>query len=383
VTDAVLQPPVLAAYRKSEQKSVLSRPIEYHFELPRGTFRRQKRIEKKVRGACRQAYNRSAPPTASGCPAGRARIAVLLPGGGHFNAAGVIFLNSVKTLNRTQSELLLISLIIVRSSTFMMSKVLLRTMQPLNILSVRFVITFAFLMIFFWKKVISADRRTVFCGLILGALFIATMFSELMGLRTSDSTRIAFLENSAFVFVPLYESVLKRRLPGARSLVCAAVTLAGVACLTLRAGFGGFAAGDLFGLLAAMLYASAIVTTDRFSRRHDALTLGLIQMGGMALFSSAAAFLFTDPRLPVTAAEWKNILVLAVICSGFGFTFQPVAQRGTTSERAGFFCALAPVSAGILGHIFLHESLGVQGIIGAALVLTGLLIPHFWKDAEH
>ena len=88
----------------------------------------------------------------------------------------------------------------------MMSKVLLRTMQPLNILSVRFVITFAFLMIFFWKKVISADRRTVFCGLILGALFIATMFSELMGLRTSDSTRIAFLENSAFVFVPLYLS---------------------------------------------------------------------------------------------------------------------------------------------------------------------------------
>jgi drug/metabolite transporter (DMT)-like permease len=286
------------------------------------------------------------------------------------------------SLNQTQSELLLIALIIVRSSTFMMSKVLLRTMQPLNILSVRFVITFAFLMIFFWKKVVAANRGTVFCGLILGALFIATMTSELMGLRSSDSTRIAFLENTAFVFVPLYEAVLKRRLPGVRSLVCAAVTLAGVACLTLRGGFTGFAPGDLFGLLAAMFYASAIVTTDRVSRRHDALTLGLIQMGGMALFSTAAAFLFTSPRLPATAAEWESILVLAVICSGFGFTLQPVAQRGTTSERAGFFCALAPVSAGILGHIFLHETLGLQGIVGAALVLTGLLIPHFWKNAE-
>ena len=40
------------------------------------------------------------------------------------------------------------------------------------------------------------------------------------------------------------------------------------------------------------------------------------------------------------------------------------------------FCALSPLSAGLLGVIFLDESLGLQGVAGAALILCGISLPN-------
>ena len=64
----------------------------------------------------------------------------------------------------------------------------------------------------------------------------------------------------------------------------------------------------------------------------------------MGVYNMLAAFLFETPRLPATSTEWGIILTLAIVCSGFGFTLQPLAQSRTTSERAGLFCALGPAA---------------------------------------
>ena len=64
------------------------------------------------------------------------------------------------------------------------------------------------------------------------------------------------------------------------------------------------------------------------------------------------------------------------MCSGFGFTLQPVAQAGTSAERAGMFCALNPLVASVLGVVFLHERLGAESIVGAFLILAAILLSY-------
>ena len=54
---------------------------------------------------------------------------------------------------------------------------------------------------------------------------------------------------------------------------------------------------------------------------------------------------------------------------------QPVAQRGTTAERAGALCALNPVAAAVLGVLFLGETLTYKGIIGGILIIASILLP--------
>ena len=51
-----------------------------------------------------------------------------------------------------------------------------------------------------------------------------------------------------------------------------------------------------------------------------------------------------------------------------------VAQKYTSAERVGILFCLEPVFAAMIGVIYLHEPFGLNGLIGAALVLTGVIL---------
>ncbi len=68
------------------------------------------------------------------------------------------------------------------------------------------------------------------------------------------------------------------------------------------------------------------------------------------------------------------MLYLAIICSVFGFTLQPYDQSGTTAERASVLCALLPFTVGVLGAVYLGETLTVKGIIGAVLIIASIVV---------
>lgn len=201
--------------------------------------------------------------------------------------------------------------------------------------------------------------------------------AELTALKTTDSSMVSLLENTAIILVPLLEAVLLRRLPTLVSLASAGVAVLGVALLTVQT--GGFTGGVGYGLLAALLYAAAIIATDRFSHHDDPLTVGIVQVGVLGLLALLATCCFETPRLPQTGMEWGMVLALAIVCTGFGFTLQPVAQSHTSAERAGLFCALSPACATLFGAVLLHEKITLLGAAGILLILSSLLLPHLMK----
>ena len=277
-------------------------------------------------------------------------------------------------MKQRHAELLLAAVIIARSTSLLFSKTSLGTITPFNLLAVRFTLAFLILTLLFHKKMRTIDGKILLRGALQGGAFFLVMTTETFGLRLTDSSTTSFITNSAIVIVPFLKAVLDRHLPDKRHVIIALITLTGVGFLTLKSGSFSFGGGEAFCLLSAFLYACAIIITARLSRMGDPLILGILQVGFMGLFALTASFLFEQPRLPATPTEWGCILMLSLVCSCFGFTLQPVAQRYTTAERASQFCALSPLSATILGVIFLHEPFGIWGVVGAVLILTGILL---------
>lgn len=285
------------------------------------------------------------------------------------------------TLTRRNAEILLAAVIIARSTSFVLTKLALQDMGKFTLLGLRFLFAFVFLALMFPRRLLHMSRRTFFGGLALGAAFFLVMTAELSGLKTTASSTVSFLESTAVVLVPLLDAALRRRMPEKKALLSAVVSLAGVGLLTLHSGFA-VAAGELYCIAAGVLYAAAILLTDRLTHGGaDPLAAGILQVGFIGLFSLAASFLFETPRLPESGMEWIVVLMLAIVCSGFGFTLQPVAQSGTTAERAGMFCALSPLSAAVLGAAVLGEKFGLQSLFGAALIVGGIVISHLQKSA--
>lgn len=275
-----------------------------------------------------------------------------------------------------QAEMLLAGIIAARATSFLFSKMLLVDMGPFSLLGLRFLLAFAVLAVVFHRPLMRASRRALRAGCVLGVIFFTTMSLELNALVTAPSSTVSFLENLAIVLVPVAGAVLLRRRPSWPVMLAAVMALAGVAALTLgRGGVGSFGLGEALALTAALSYTASILATKHFVGQGDALAIGIVEIGVMGVLGAVAAFAFEQPTLPAGRAEWGALAALVVVCTGFGFTLQPVAQQHLSADQAGLFCALTPLVAGGLGIAVLGEpcdefTLAGMGLIVAAIVLA-------------
>ena len=260
-----------------------------------------------------------------------------------------------------------------RATAYLFSKLLLVGMGPFTLMAIRFLIAFALLAIVFWRNLRAVDRRTFLHGLLLGSLFFVVMGFELVSLTLAASSTVSFLENTAIVFVPLFAAVVARRVPALKTIACTAVVMVGVTLLTAGDGMASFGLGEFLALMAAVFYAVVIIVTARMARDDDATALGVLQVGFIGVFGLVMALLFEQPTLPAGPTEWLFLAILVVVCTGFGFTFQPVAQRHITSEQAGLLLSVSPLVGGILGVTVLGEPFGHVTCLGMALIIAGIL----------
>lgn len=233
-------------------------------------------------------------------------------------------------MTQKKAEILLAAVIAARATSLLFSKIAMNGMGIFNLLAARFLMAFVLLAVVFFKRLRHIKRHTLVRGAIMGGLFFLMLSTELTGLKSTPSSTVSLLENTAIILVPMAEAVLRHKLPKAATAVSALVAIGGVALLTGQS--GGFTPGMVLAVMAAVLYAAAIITTDRFSHEDDPLTLGIVQVGTLGLLALVSSFVFEAPHLPQSGTQWLMIAGLAVICTGFGFTLQPVAQSHTTAS---------------------------------------------------
>lgn len=278
------------------------------------------------------------------------------------------------TLNSRQAEYLLASLIIARSTSYLCSKTALAVLGPFTLLSIRYLLAAGLLLPLLAARRQRLRRSAIAGGLLLGVVYFAEMAAETVGLRRTDTSTAALLVNAAIVLVPLMEAVIHRRPPRPAELAGALTTLCGIGLLALRSGGLAWQGGEHLCILAAFSYAVYIILTARLSREEDPVLLGVIQVLLLAVCSPIAAVLTEAPELPDSGSVWGVILWLAVVCTVFGLTLQPVAQRHTSAERTAVFCALNPLASAVMGYVLLNEHFGPLGLLGAALILAGILL---------
>lgn len=285
-------------------------------------------------------------------------------------------MNKLNNLSVNGATILMAALVIARGTSFMFSKLLLTDMGPLSLLGIRFLLAFIIIFAIFFryiKKAVKKDPNVIRISVILGAINFLCMASELIGLQYTTSSTCAFIENSAIVIVPVMEAFLLRRAPSWQIIVCSVLTVVGIALITVGSGFDGFGLGEFLCVIAALTFAIAIIINGRSSRIHDSFTIGLLTVGTMGFMAIIAALVFESPYLPNTSEQWMMLIMLVLVCTCLGFVLQPVAQSRISIQMAGVMFGLNPLTAAVLGWIFMGEALGTVGVIGGLLIIVGIV----------
>ncbi|MFC7686335.1 DMT family transporter [Ureibacillus sp. GCM10028918] len=276
-------------------------------------------------------------------------------------------------MTQKQANLLLATVSLGWGTSYIFMKLLADTVSPFTVIALRFGIAFLVMLVIFYKKLITVNTKTLQYSAIVGALLCGIFIALMYGMKTTTASSAGFLTSTTVILVPILQTLITKKLPR-KEVIYGVITVSiGLSLLTINDDFT-FALGSILCVVAALLYAVHIIVTNYFVQEVDAFQLGIFQLGFAGVYAIIGNFLFETPALPTEAVEWFSILGLAIVCSAYGFVMQPIAQKYTTPESTGFLFSLEPVFSAIFAFLFLGENMGVQGYLGALLILAGVLI---------
>jgi drug/metabolite transporter (DMT)-like permease len=202
-------------------------------------------------------------------------------------------------------------------------------------------------------------------------------FLENAALRYTTATNAGVLSNLISVFMVLIGTfILRERLSGAEWAAMAAAFV-GAVLVSLGAGhltFGGAGLlGDALMVLAAFFGAIYSIGGKGLSERYPPIlvTTVIASLGALLLLPLA---LLEGLTLDLPANAWAMILLLGIGSGALANLWWMVILRHTDASRAAFFLLVTPVISAALAVPLLHEPLTPTLILGAVLVLAGVLV---------
>jgi drug/metabolite transporter (DMT)-like permease len=273
--------------------------------------------------------------------------------------------------NRRKAEALLVSITFIWGSTFVIVKGALQDASPIPFLAVRFTLAGALLFLVLGRG--PFDRKAVLPGTILGVFLFAGYVGQTWGLLYTTPSKSAFITGFSVVLVPLILMLGGARMRPA-SIVGALLGLTGIYFLVVPSGLGSVNRGDVLTLFGACSFALHIVLVGHYTKRFAFQHLVPIQVLAVGVFAFAALPLDRVRMLHWTWGLVGALLVTAVFATGFAFSVQNWAQQYTPPAHTALIFALEPVFAAITSRVVLSEHLGSKALVGAALVLSGMIV---------
>lgn len=178
--------------------------------------------------------------------------------------------------------------------------------------------------------------------------------------------------------VVIAAAALARRWPAPRMSLAVSLTWLGVALAVgvfdhdvLR----GNALGAAAVLTCAALFAAYFLISDRYMREIGSLPFTAFAMTGAALGLAAwYAARFSQLALPATPAAWALLALLIAASTVAPVIMMAEGVRRIGAQRGAVVSTVGPPFTIVLAWLVLGESLGVDQMIGTALIIGGILV---------
>ena len=288
---------------------------------------------------------------------------------------------------RLRADLALAFCTLIWGATFVVVKDALADVSVVVYLAVRFGLAAVVMAIIFWRSVRRLTPRTAWAGAQIGLFMFGGYIFQTAGLKFTTPAKAAFITGSCVVLVPLLLAVSGRRRITGWIWAGAVAALAGLYFLTVpRTGLGALNRGDPLVFLCAVMFALHIIFIGRHVGDHSVGALSFLQVATTALLSAllvplAAVTGWERPHLFLSGTAVFAILITAIGSTVIGFSFQTWAQQHTSASHTAILVSLEPVFAALTSWLLAREHFGARTLIGAGLILAGILLAELMGPA--
>ena len=214
-------------------------------------------------------------------------------------------------------------------------------------------------------------KRFILGGLITGLVLFAGASLQQVGLVGTTAGKAGFITGLYVVLVPILGLLIGRR-ASVYNWLGALLAVIGLYLLSVRQDFR-ISPFDGVVLLGAFVWAVHMHLVGHFSSRIGPVRLAIFQFMVCGILSLGVSILFETPTLTGVQEGWLPLAYGSFLSVGLAYTLQVVAQRKADPSHAAIILSLESLFAAIGGWLVLGEVMDGRGVMGAALMLAGML----------
>lgn len=288
----------------------------------------------------------------------------------------------MKETTNTKGHLAALITIIIWGTTFISTKVLLTSFQPVEILFFRFIIGLIILLIIYPRRLKGTTRRQelLFAGAGLCGITLYYLLENIALTYTAASNIGVIISIAPFFTGILSPWLLKSEKPGKNFFIGFLTAIIGIALISFngRTNLQLNPTGDLLALLAAAVWSIYSI----LSRKISVLGHNTIQTT-RRVFSYG--LLLMIPALFLSDFNWNlkrflapvnlfNILFLGLGASALCFVTWNLAVKYLGAVKTSVYIYMVPVVTVLTSVLILKEKITWMSALGTLLTLSGLFI---------
>lgn len=202
----------------------------------------------------------------------------------------------------------------------------------------------------------------------LGALCVCgtnVLYSVANKLTTAANAIV--LQFTAPIFVILLALLFWKKKPQKLDIIACAVVLAGVICFFVDGLEMGGMLGNIFALLSGLAYAGVFLLNDM----PDSDPICSVFWGDVCSVLMGLPFLMQETEFTATALT--SVFILGAFQVGLAYILMCIGLKTTPAVTASLVSGIEPILNPILVAVFYGEPVGIMALVGAVIVIGGVL----------
>jgi len=274
------------------------------------------------------------------------------------------------------------------ASTFTLFKIAWHDIDPVAFTGIRFAAMLAFSVgVLASSKHRVRPRRDDIPLLVASGLtgYFLYQMGFVLGLERTSALASAILISTHPIFSVLFMRLVRRERPTRNEALGVAVSFVGVAVfLRFWSAFGAARPGDLFSLGAAASFGAYGVINQPLTKRYpsrELMAYGLA-VGGLLIALVGIPAMVHQDWTSIGGPAWTILLyaIVGPVYVAYALWNWAIRRRGI--PRTVVYGFLVPVLGGALAVVALNEPLRPEQVVGAVLVVTGLVLTRLRWDRE-
>lgn len=267
-------------------------------------------------------------------------------------------------------------------SLYVVSKFVLASIPPVTVLFFRYLIATVLLLgILKINKrdvIEKKDYKYIFFIGFMG--YFISISAQMIGTKLANASTASLINSMNPVFIIAFAVPILKEKITLNKVVAVIASVAGAYIIIGGAGKSGALLGIAFSIISVIAWSLMSVMVRRITQKYDAITVTTYAIIIAMIFSapaSAIELMNTSHGKIFTVPNLICLLYMGIICTGISHLLWNKSLSMIEAGKCSLFYPVQPMVSVFLGFVFLGESINTRFIIGALLIISGIIFSIF------